>query len=227
MSPVFPKTGLVVVAFAVAGVAIAAPVAETHRMPTHSHHMTAAGQTKTVPPPPAEPALTTPIAPVALPVSPFIARAKIISSDQKPLGDAIFREGPTGVLVRLELTAGLTPGWHAIHFHAVGNCADAAFATAGAHVNHTDPTAKLGHGLLSQTGPDFGDLTNIFTAADGTTHAEAFSSRVTLTGAAGREMLMDADGTSLVIHANPDDHLTQPIGGAGGRVACGVIKKIE
>ena len=24
----------------------------------------------------------------------------------------------------------------------------------------------------------------------------------------------------------PDDHLTQPIGGAGGRIACGVITKM-
>jgi Cu-Zn family superoxide dismutase len=27
-----------------------------------------------------------------------------------------------------------------------------------------------------------------------------------------------------VIHANPDDHMAQPIGGAGARVACGEIK---
>ncbi len=33
----------------------------------------------------------------------------------------------------------------------------------------------------------------------------------------------DADGIALVIHEDRDDHLTQPIGGAGARVACGVI----
>ncbi len=36
--------------------------------------------------------------------------------------------------------------------------------------------------------------------------------------------LRDADGTALVIHANPDDHMAQPIGGAGARVACAVIR---
>ena len=33
-----------------------------------------------------------------------------------------------------------------------------------------------------------------------------------------------ADGSALVIHAAADDHQTQPIGGAGARVACAVIK---
>jgi Cu-Zn family superoxide dismutase len=27
-----------------------------------------------------------------------------------------------------------------------------------------------------------------------------------------------------VIHINRDDHITQPIGGAGPRIACGVVK---
>ncbi|WP_250638361.1 superoxide dismutase family protein [Sphingomonas sp. KC8] len=27
-----------------------------------------------------------------------------------------------------------------------------------------------------------------------------------------------------MIHASPDDHVTQPIGGAGARVACAVIR---
>ena len=35
--------------------------------------------------------------------------------------------------------------------------------------------------------------------------------------------LLDTDGSALVIHANPDDQSSQPIGGAGARVACGTI----
>ena len=38
------------------------------------------------------------------------------------------------------------------------------------------------------------------------------------------EALLDDDGSALVIHAQQDDHITQPIGGAGGRVACAVLK---
>ena len=38
-----------------------------------------------------------------------------------------------------------------------------------------------------------------------------------------RPALLDGDGSAVIIHENSDDHLTQPIGGAGGRIACGVI----
>ena len=33
------------------------------------------------------------------------------------IGAATLAEGPTGVLVRVEVK-GLTPGWHGLHFHA-------------------------------------------------------------------------------------------------------------
>ena len=40
----------------------------------------------------------------------------------------------------------------------------------------------------------------------------------------GAHRVLLGDGSAVVIHANPDDHMTQPIGGAGARVACGVVK---
>ncbi len=79
------------------------------------------------------------------------------------------------------------------------------------------------HGLLNPAANDAGDLPNIFVAADGTANVEIFSTFVALGGVDGRQDLADKDGSALVIHANPDDHATQPIGGAGARIACGVI----
>ena len=38
--------------------------------------------------------------------------------------------------------------------------------------------------------------------------------------------LLDEDGSAVIIHENPDAHLTQPIGGAGGRIACGIIEPV-
>ena len=65
---------------------------------------------------------------------------------------------------------------------------------------------------------------SFFVGADGVGAAEVFSSFVTLTGGkAGAPALADADGSALVIHANQDDYMSQPIGGAGARIACGVI----
>ncbi len=73
------------------------------------------------------------------------------------------------------------------------------------------------HGLLNPDGPDNGDLPNIYATGDGTVQAELFTTLV------DPDMLMDDDGSAIVIHENGDDHNTQPIGGAGGRVACGVL----
>ncbi|MFQ6550539.1 superoxide dismutase family protein [Aestuariibius sp. 2305UL40-4] len=36
---------------------------------------------------------------------------------------------------------------------------------------------------------------------------------------------MTADGTAIVIHANEDDQLTQPIGGSGPRIVCGLVER--
>jgi len=37
--------------------------------------------------------------------------------------------------------------------------------------------------------------------------------------------LLDADGSSIVIHAGPDDYKTDPAGNSGDRIAGGVIAK--
>jgi Cu-Zn family superoxide dismutase len=51
---------------------------------------------------------------------------------------------------------------------------------------------------------------------------EAFSTFISLAG--GDENLLDANGSTLIIHESADDHVTQPIGGAGARIACGIIE---
>ena len=148
------------------------------------------------------------------------ATAELKGADGKTLGIATLTEAPHGVLLRIE-AKGLTPGWHGLHFHEKGDCGTPDFKSAGAHV-HT--TATVTHGLLNPDGNDNGDLPNLFVAADGSANVELFSPLVSLNGAGGRPALLDADGSSIVAHANPDDYKTQPIGGAGARVACGVVK---
>ena len=75
-----------------------------------------------------------------------------------------------------------------------------------------------GHGLLNPNGPEGGDLPNIWAAADGSAAMETLSTLFVLSD------LSDSDGAALIIHEARDDHMSQPIGGAGGRVACAVIK---
>ena len=134
------------------------------------------------------------------------------------IGRAVLTQGSTGLLIRIEAT-GLTPGWHGVHIHATGRC-DAPFTSAGGHINH--PTA-VPHGLLNPDGPDDGDLPGIFADATGRVNAELFTTRARIAATGPGQWLWDSDGSALVIHAGPDDHHSQPIGGAGARVACGVM----
>lgn len=153
--------------------------------------------------------------------APSSIKSDIVQASGTKIGEATLTDGRTGVLLRLT-ASGLTPGWHAMHFHATGDCSDGGFQKSGAHINHDGH--KMPHGLLNPEGPDFGELPNIYVGADGTANAEAFSALVSLGAASDRPNLLDADGSALVIHASPDDHITQPIGGAGARVGCAVIR---
>ncbi|PZU45786.1 MAG: superoxide dismutase [Sphingomonas sp.] len=157
----------------------------------------------------------------AAPVAPAAVTTPIVGAGGKQLGTLSLTPAPTGVLITVAAT-GLTPGWHAMHFHAVGDCSDEGFKKSGAHINHA--TTKSPHGLLNPQGPDFGDLPNIYAQADGSVNAQAFTSLVRMGGSGTQPDLTDADGSALVIHANADDHISQPIGGAGDRVGCAVIK---
>ena len=150
------------------------------------------------------------------------ASASMVNPDGDVVGTADFHQGPTGVLITLSVS-GLTPGAHGIHLHEVGACTP-DFKAAGGHLTATD---EAQHGLKNPErtvdNHDNGDLPNLYAAADGIAQAEYFTSLVTISGGS-MPSLLDADGSTLVIHENPDDHLTQPIGGAGGRVACGIIR---
>ena len=146
-----------------------------------------------------------------------MAAAEMVDTAGSVIGKATFEQTPTGVLMFIELT-GLPPGAHGIHLHAAGSCTP-DFTHATGHINPD----KVPHGLRHPEGPDNGDLPNLYVAADGSAMAEFFTTRVSV---AGRDLpaLLDEDGSAVIIHDQPDDHLTQPIGGAGGRIACGVIK---
>ncbi len=146
----------------------------------------------------------------------MVAKASIIGAEGTEIGTANFLDGPNGEVIRVELSAGsLTPGWHGIHLHGTGTCEDVGvFKASGGHHGKVEGA----HGLLNPKGPEAGDLPNIWVAEDGSAGYEAFTRLTAL------ESLLDEDGSALIIHESEDDHMTQPIGGAGARVACGVIQ---
>jgi superoxide dismutase, Cu-Zn family len=146
------------------------------------------------------------------------ATADVKNAGGQSIGTAVFTEVSGGVRILLE-AKGLPPGAKGVHIHEVGNCDPPQFTSAGAHFN---PDKKQ-HGTMNPQGPHAGDLPNITIAADGTGRLETMTNRVSL--GSGTTSVFDADGSAIVIHAGPDDFLTDPTGNSGGRIACGVIKK--
>jgi Cu-Zn family superoxide dismutase len=111
---------------------------------------------------------------------------------------------------------GISAGLHGIHIHAVGACSP-DFLASGGHHNPLGAT----HGLDSPTGAHAGDLPNLVVNEAGVGHLDATSDRASLSN--GPTTIFDDDGSALIIHAGPDDQVTNPTGNSGGRIACGVI----
>jgi Cu-Zn family superoxide dismutase len=144
------------------------------------------------------------------------ASATLADPSGKQVGTAKVTGDSTGVAIDLDVT-GLAAGPHGVHVHTVGSCEarnDTAFAMAGGHFN---PEGKK-HGLKNPDGPHAGDTEGITVGADGHGTAHLTLPKATLS------TLLDADGAAIVIHEKADDQKTDPSGGSGGRVACGVIK---
>lgn len=146
------------------------------------------------------------------------AKAELINAQGEKIGMAILTEEAKGVKIKLTASK-LPPGVHGFHIHAVGKCDAPEFASAGAHFN---PEGKK-HGLQNPEGPHAGDLPNITVKQDGTVEVEVVAPSVTL--GEGKNSLFHPDGTSLMVHADPDDGKSDPAGHAGARIACGVITR--
>lgn len=149
---------------------------------------------------------------------PRTAEAVLHNSAGLEIGTATFVEvRGAGLKISLDVH-GLPPGLHGFHIHSGGKCDPPDFASAGPHFNPDDRQ----HGLKNPQGPHAGDLGNLLVAANGWARVVILDPRLSLT--AGRpNSLTRPGGTSIVIHAQPDDEVSDPTGHSGVRIACGII----
>lgn len=145
-----------------------------------------------------------------------VASAVLRAADGSARGTVQATKTPEGI--RLVINGeNLPAGAHGAHVHLAGVCNPPDFASAGAHWN---PAGKQ-HGKNNPQGMHLGDLPNLLIGTDGRGSMEISIAGARLTG--GDEAMLDADGAALVIHASPDDMMTNPSGNSGGRIACGVF----
>lgn len=140
----------------------------------------------------------------------------MLNADGDKLGTATLTEEAEGVKVKLKLE-GLAPGWHSIHVHEYAKCDPPDFTSAGNHYNPEDKD----HGLMNPKGPHLGDLPNIEADGSGKVDEELTLAEATLMD--GKNSLLREEGTSLIVHDQPDDGYSQPAGNSGNRIVCGTI----
>jgi Cu-Zn family superoxide dismutase len=148
------------------------------------------------------------------------AHAELMTADGTVVGMAHFTDtADGGVMVQVDVAAvaGAASGDHGIHVHMVGACDPPDFMSAGEHFN---PTA-MKHGLENPDGPHAGDMPNI--TMDDAGNGTYSTTTAMFTVGEGDTSVMDADGSAIIIHANPDDQVTDPSGNSGARLVCGVI----
>ncbi len=144
------------------------------------------------------------------------AIADIHAADGAARGTAKAHKARDGIEINATIT-GLAPGVYAIHVHPIGKCEGPDFASAGTHWN------PLGHqhGTANPDGPHMGDLPNVTVKANGVGHINGHLKGASMQG--GANPLLDADGSSILLHAHSDDYSSQPSGGSGPKIACGVF----
>jgi len=134
------------------------------------------------------------------------------------IGTVVFQDTTQGLKITPNLK-GLSEGQHGFHVHEHPSCdhqmKDGKHVPGLAAGGHYDPQKTGKH-----AGPDgdghLGDLPVLYVAPDGTATRESVARRLKISDLAGR---------SVMIHAGGDNYsdTPAPLGGGGGRVACGVV----
>jgi Cu-Zn family superoxide dismutase len=134
-------------------------------------------------------------------------------TDTAITGTARFEEDGDSLLVTAEIHGLAANQAYGFHVHEFGDCS--VPEASGGHFHPAEP-----HGNPLDTGSVHhrGDLPNVQTDSAGVGRLTFMTDDIDLESA-DRSVV----SRSVVLHANPDDYVTQPAGGTGERIACGVI----
>ncbi|HEX9407434.1 MAG TPA: superoxide dismutase family protein [Thermoanaerobaculia bacterium] len=140
------------------------------------------------------------------------------TTDQTAKGTMHFTDAGEGnVEVQVDLT-GVPPGTHGFHIHEKGDCGNNA-NNAGGHFN----PMNMVHGAPDAVSHHAGDFGNVTAEANGEVHTRFTTHSISLKAGDATNPV----GHTVVLHANPDDLVSQPSGNAGARIACGVIQTMS
>jgi Cu-Zn family superoxide dismutase len=151
------------------------------------------------------------------------ADMKLVTTDGvgDSVGTVTIEESAAGAMFTPAL-AGLPPGEHGFHVHALGDCGPGAndqgqVVAAGAAKGHWDP-ATTGRHAGPQGEGHLGDLPAMVVGQDGKASTPVTAPRIT--------DLAQLEGLGLMIHAGGDNYSDQPkpLGGGAERILCGIIE---
>ena len=134
------------------------------------------------------------------------------------IGTVTFADSDQGLVITPDLHQ-LSPGAHGFHIHQKPSCdaasKDGKQTAAGAAGGHYDPAAKGKHAGPHGMGHR-GDLPVLTVNDDGNATEKMLAPRL---------KLADVEGRAIMIHEGGDNYSDspKPLGGGGGRIACGVI----
>lgn len=148
-----------------------------------------------------------------------IVQVDLKNEGGEEIGTASLKQEAKGVEIQIEVR-NLPKGTHGFHIHEKGLCEEPEFKSAGGHFNPTN--AK--HGFDNPKGPHAGDLPNLEVGEDGKGTESYLNEMITLKKGEKNSIIREG-GTSLMIHSDADDYVSQPAGNAGERIACGVISE--
>ena len=147
-----------------------------------------------------------------------VLKSSLMTTDgsNRDLGMIYLRPVQTGVQVYGRLT-GLSAGKIvALHIHETGSCHEMGKA-AGGHFNPADKP----HGHPDTADSHAGDLPNMTADSQGVAHINYVNNKISVAMAGPNSVYRRA----FIVHAGADDYTTQPSGGSGDRIACGIIEK--